>query len=239
MKTGVELLCEMFANVPADEPVGKGGGRILDAMMEASESLAEGEARMIEASLDAGDKDVFTGTRNVDGKKMSAEDIEESLGQFSGTTQWFKWSALFPRDLLTDGTQFLAEAAQCYWLMDVIASAQIVDKVKKQDFQVWHIRVHHGHPLPPKPWPGPGEELQECSGRYAWVWATDGRGSNDTDPRLLYIQLIPFTDFPLAVARSNFTPPHLGGNPGAPDTFKLYAARNELGGITILLPGEY
>ncbi|MFZ9801003.1 MAG: DUF6876 family protein [Burkholderiaceae bacterium] len=42
----------------------------------------------------------------------------QTLNQFTGTTQYF---GIGPRHLLTDGTHYLAEQAECYWLMGEIA----------------------------------------------------------------------------------------------------------------------
>ena len=42
----------------------------------------------------------------------------QTLNQFTGTTQYFR---IGPRHLLTDGTHYLAEQAECYWLMGEIA----------------------------------------------------------------------------------------------------------------------
>lgn len=50
---------------------------------------------------------------------MSAEDLLCALGNFTGTESYFRHTH---RTLLTDGVQYLASKAQCYWLMDVIAS---------------------------------------------------------------------------------------------------------------------
>jgi len=47
-------------------------------------------------------------------KKLDAD----ALNQFTGTTQY---SRIGPRHLLTDGTHYLAEQAECYWLMGEIA----------------------------------------------------------------------------------------------------------------------
>ena len=44
------------------------------------------------------------------------------LTQFTGTEAYYRWSVLFPKVVLTDGTKYLAETAGAYWLMDVIAS---------------------------------------------------------------------------------------------------------------------
>ena len=42
----------------------------------------------------------------------------QTLNQFTGTTQYRR---IGPRHLLTDGTHYLAEQAECYWLMREIA----------------------------------------------------------------------------------------------------------------------
>lgn len=212
----IERLYALFAAVPdGDEAIEKAGGRI------------------------AQPESPISGIRNVDGIKMPAEEFEADLRGFSGSTEFFRWSALCRNSVLTEGTQFLAESAQCYWLMDLITSVQELPAVRQEEFQVWYIRVHDGHEPPPKPWPGPGGEIQECSRRYAWVWASDGRGSHDGGAKLLYVQFIPYTDFPLGVAQCPYPPPPFIGESGLADAFKLYVARNELGGITILLPSEY
>ena len=44
------------------------------------------------------------------------------LSQFTGTESYYRFSPLFRNFVLTDGTQYLADTAQCYWLMDAIAS---------------------------------------------------------------------------------------------------------------------
>lgn len=41
------------------------------------------------------------------------------LTQFIGTTGYYRISR---RHLLTDGTKYLAEEAECFWIMDAIAS---------------------------------------------------------------------------------------------------------------------
>ena len=41
------------------------------------------------------------------------------LTQFIGTTRYYRISR---KHLLTDGTKYLAEEAECFWMMDAIAS---------------------------------------------------------------------------------------------------------------------
>ena len=95
---------------------------------------------------------------------------QADLDQFTGTETYHRWSALYPNFVLTDGTYYLAEQANAYWLMDLIASYQTHRMQTKQPFQVWTLTVH------------------EHEGK---VTATDGNG------HILISQEIPHTDFPL------------------------------------------
>lgn len=171
-------------------------------------------------------------------KGSLAEELPGELRMFTGTTEWHRWSILFRKDLLTDGAKYLAEKAGCYWLMDLIASVQTLAKVKRQDLQVWYVAVCTAPP-PPKPWRWrpDGTELEECGGTWAWVWCEDGRERVDS---VVYTQLVPYTDFPLGRHDGGTLLPPSGRTPAdRHQTFKLFACRNELGGITIMLPYEY
>ena len=44
------------------------------------------------------------------------------LSQFTGTESYYPWSPLFRNFVLTDGTQYLADTAGAFWLMDAVAS---------------------------------------------------------------------------------------------------------------------
>lgn len=71
----------------------------------------------------------------------------EELAQFYGTTQWHRFSPLFPNLLLTDGAKYVAEnggAAGAYWLMDAIGSYQheLLQKPPLRDFQLWTLSVN-------------------------------------------------------------------------------------------------
>jgi hypothetical protein len=50
--------------------------------------------------------------------------LMNDLRQFTGTEEYHPFSVIFPKYLLTDGTEYLAETAGAYWLMDMIASYQ-------------------------------------------------------------------------------------------------------------------
>lgn len=53
---------------------------------------------------------------------MIPQELESDLRQFTGTTNYYAYSPLFKKVVLTDGAKFLAEEAKAYWLMDAIAS---------------------------------------------------------------------------------------------------------------------
>ena len=53
---------------------------------------------------------------------LSAIELETRLGDFWGTEEKFRFSPVFPKVLLTDGAKYVADNADAYWLMDVIAS---------------------------------------------------------------------------------------------------------------------
>ena len=44
---------------------------------------------------------------------------QSTLSQFTGTARYYRISK---RHLLTEGTKYLAEQAECFWMMDAIAS---------------------------------------------------------------------------------------------------------------------
>jgi hypothetical protein len=52
-------------------------------------------------------------------QSIQTADLRNQLSQFTGTEKYYRIS---PKVVLTDGAKYLAEAAGCYWLMDVYAS---------------------------------------------------------------------------------------------------------------------
>ncbi len=50
---------------------------------------------------------------------MNTNELLSNLSQFTGTEKCYR---ITPRHVLTDGTKYLAEEAQCIWLMYAIAS---------------------------------------------------------------------------------------------------------------------
>ena len=50
---------------------------------------------------------------------MGSDEIVHALVQFTGTVQYTRYQ---PNLLLTDGIVYLAENAQCFWLLDLFSS---------------------------------------------------------------------------------------------------------------------
>lgn len=75
--------------------------------------------------------------------RINPEQLAQALDQFTGTVNYYRhWSGLI---LYTDGVQYLAEKASCYWLLDIIASYQR-DLAKHSDerlheMQFWTLTV--------------------------------------------------------------------------------------------------
>jgi hypothetical protein len=90
----------------------------------------------------------------------------QDLAQFTGTTCYYR---IGRQHLLTDGTQYLAEQAGCYWIMDAVSSHLV--EIGTQD---WFVVVRI-----------------EVTDHQAVMCYLDGNG------RELAHQAIPYTDFPL------------------------------------------
>lgn len=71
----------------------------------------------------------------------SAAEIREALPNFYGTQEWHIWSVLYRNFLLTDGAKYLADSADAYWLMDLIASYQPRLQAIGETFQTWTLTV--------------------------------------------------------------------------------------------------
>lgn len=64
----------------------------------------------------------------------TAAEIESGMAHQIGTTSYTK-HALWPKLVMTDGIIWLREAADCYWLIDAIASYR-----RTEEFQVWELK---------------------------------------------------------------------------------------------------
>ena len=101
---------------------------------------------------------------------MQQADLVSELEQFIGTVHYY--SVPFNRGIVyTDGVKHLAQSANCYWLIDAIASWQLRPRVRAEPFQVWELTVN--------------------SDKSSRLLCTDGNDNKVT------VQLIPYTDFPL------------------------------------------
>ncbi len=122
--------------------------------------------------------------------KMDAETLSQNLQQFCGSEQYYKhWLGI----LYTDGIKYLAENAQCFWLLDAIASHQprVRRKHSLTEFQLWFLHVGNKHEfIKPRSLrggtPSPNAAVLTC-------W--EDSPTPETKP--VIIQQIPFTDFPL------------------------------------------
>lgn len=108
-----------------------------------------------------------SGTKSV----KNSQQITAELAQFQESDIIYKyWLGL----KYTAGIKYLAEIAQCWWLVYAIASHQtknLLDNPKLQEFQIWHLVV------------------QDNSGTLICEW--------DTNQEVLR-QEIEYTDFPLS-----------------------------------------
>jgi hypothetical protein len=69
----------------------------------------------------------------------SKDEIETELMQFTGTEYYHK----HPLGIMyTDGIDYLCKKYSCFWLIDAVASWQFDKKVRKQEFQVFRLKVH-------------------------------------------------------------------------------------------------
>lgn len=100
---------------------------------------------------------------------LSQSEISKNLSQFIGTEGYHRLSPIHGKLVCTDGVNWLAEHAECYWLIDIIASYQ--HKLKNEYFQAWTLIK---------------------SGSGCTVTCTDG---NSVKP--LITQSMEYTDFPL------------------------------------------
>lgn len=106
---------------------------------------------------------------------MNATEIQNGLAGFSGTEHYHRLS-MFGGLKATDGVAWLAQNAECYWLMDEIGIAQTMKKIRSnpdlQDFQVWKLTVEDS---------------------VGTLTLEDGNDNRD----VVLSKRIPYTDFPL------------------------------------------
>jgi len=94
------------------------------------------------------------------------------FGASNGSENLYRHS--FTHFVYTDGVKSLVRDCKAYWLIDLIVSHQLYDKVKKEPFQVW--------------------DLKKVEGNHFTIICTDGNHNHVTS------QEIPFSDFPYDLA---------------------------------------
>jgi Family of unknown function (DUF6876) len=99
---------------------------------------------------------------------MEASKLASDLKQFHGSSHYWKHLLGFH---YTDGVKYLAENAQCYWLIDLVASWAISKNLDNEEFLVFELVVNKDS--------------------TAQVTISDG------NKRVLGTQEIEYTDFPL------------------------------------------
>ena len=101
--------------------------------------------------------------------------LKRELTTFTGTMFWYKHS-LFREFHYTDGVKYLAEEAECYWLIDRIFGLQYEQKaIRGEAFQVWELILNEDTTA-----------VLNCG---------DGNNNN------VHTDILSFTDFPLPEIR--------------------------------------
>lgn len=123
---------------------------------------------------------------------MNVNALKE-LGQFTGTEGYYPLTPF--RLLLTDGTKFLAENADCFWLFNEIAGAQTLPKIKEdemlQDMQFWTLKPNAEYTCKHAPFTV-GAMLHSRKGTQPAAFLICERDSGN----VAYTKPIPHTDFP-------------------------------------------
>jgi len=93
----------------------------------------------------------------------------ENLSQFTGTENYYPYNFGI---MLTDGIKYLADNADCYWLLDIVASYQFNKELENAPFQIWELKAKNE------------KGIVTCK--------------EDSNMPEIVKQKIPYTDFPLA-----------------------------------------
>ena len=100
------------------------------------------------------------------------KNANQNFGSHNGSENFYKHS--ISKIIYTDGVRELAIACEAYWLIELIVSHQLNEKVKSEPFQVW--------------------VLNRIAGDTFSIVCTNG------NYKRLACQEIPFSDFPFDVA---------------------------------------
>lgn len=103
---------------------------------------------------------------------LDPQQLQAGLAQFTGTETWYRFRiGENPIGLYTEGIQWLAENADCYWLLTEVFLAQAQETIRQEPFQVWQLTVDDN-----------GQGQLTCE---------EGNGKR------VFTKSIPYTDFPL------------------------------------------
>lgn len=111
-------------------------------------------------------------------QKDEVLELKANLEMFIGSED-YHWHRM-GQFSFTDGVKYLADKAQCYWLIDIVGSYLIDSKIRELPFQVWELKVN-----------------EDSSAKVTM--------REDTDLPVVVEQEIPFTDFPLDGIKLYFT----------------------------------
>jgi hypothetical protein len=181
-------------------------------------------------------------------KETLREELERDLPHFTGTEEYsricYPW--LHKAFLLTDGVKYLVDKAKAYWLIDIIASHQSSTRVRSEPFQVWQINVcldggfaRRNDPAQPEnvrstnDFQSPKQTDSDLNPSATFPlhsivreWKMRAKPGNalvtceDGNGKVLAVQNIPFSDFPLPDAR-------------------LFLVNDDIAGMVVMLPSEY
>jgi hypothetical protein len=147
--------------------------------------------------------------------KISPIELAQALQRFRGSES-FERIGFGHRHLVSEGVKYRVEQAGSCWLAEAIASYQMGPTFHGEGarFQGWYLAVN---------------------GSQTILWC-EFEVSN-----IVVQQLIPYTDFPLGCTTEDVTQfdDRMAARLRRFDAFRLFAARNQSGGITIMLPSEY
>lgn len=106
---------------------------------------------------------------------IGASELQSTLSQFTGTETYHKYGSF----QLTDGIKYLADFAQCYWLLDIIQSHKF--KINQEPFVVIILEKNE----------------DESFTFYAYRDWDSQLSHEEQINELIVWQEIPFSDFPL------------------------------------------
>ena len=113
--------------------------------------------------------------------KLRPDELDYRLGFYTGTERYFRHRCGL-EVLLTEGAKFLADQAECYWLMDIVASA--IPYCQQDEFLSVDL-------------------AREQEGTAATVVISDGNGKTYHRQEMAYTDF-PFLSFRLFVAMDGF-----------------------------------